>query len=177
MFMWAKSVIRHPENGEDAGGTGAGPALFRRRFLLGGFLTVLAAAYGLFASFATRFIFPKRRAPRRKRIFIAFASEIGTGKSKAVVLPSGDQMLISNTGRLNPESGNTFAAFSSSCPHLGCKVHWEARRHEFLCPCHGGVFTAAGVAIAGPPGQSHSNLKSYRIEVDGESVFAVVEEV
>jgi len=149
----------------------------RRKFLFGGFLTALAAAYGVFASYALKFVFPARKPPRRTRIFIGFSNQIEPGKSKAVNLPSGDQLLISNTGKINPVTGNTFVAFSNNCPHLGCKVHWEPRREQFLCPCHGGVFTADGIAVAGPPAQSGSNLRPYEILVEGNSIYAIVEEV
>ena len=150
--------------------------LVRRKFLLGGFLAALAGAYGLFASYAVRFVFPKREAPRMLRVFISFVHEIGQGESKAVSMPSGDQLLISNTGRLNAATGNTFVAFSNNCPHLGCKVHWEAGDEQFVCPCHQGIFNADGIATAGPPEQSGSNLRPYRIEVAGNSIYALVEE-
>lgn len=149
----------------------------RRRFLFGAFLAALAGVYGIFGSMAARFVFPRRRAPRRNRIFIAFVREIGQGQSKAVNMPSGDQLLISNTGRIDPETGDTLVAFSNSCPHLGCKVHWEARQERFVCPCHQGVFRADGVAVSGPPAQSGSNLKPYRVEVEGDSIYALVEDV
>jgi cytochrome b6-f complex iron-sulfur subunit len=173
--MWLRSDLRGPETGEDSGGSGSSPT--SRRLLLGGFLTALASTYGLFASFAIRFVFPKRSAPRRGRIFIAFSHEIDQGDSRAVTMPSGDQLLISNTGRINPDTGNTFIAFSNSCPHLGCKVHWEAKSQRFICPCHQGIFDAAGTATSGPPAQSGSNLRPYDIELAGSSIYAIVEEV
>ena len=92
-------------------------------------------------------------------------------------MPSGDQLLLSNTRIINPETGNTFNAFSNSCPHLGCKVHWEPREEHFLCPCHQGIFNAEGIAVSGPPAQSGSNLKHYLIEVSDNSIYAVLEEV
>lgn len=151
--------------------------LVRRKFLLGGLLASLGATYGLFASFAVRFIFPKRKPPRLTRVFICFADDIAQGESKSVLMPSGDELLISNTGRLNAATGNTLVAFSNSCPHLGCKVQWEAREERFFCPCHQGVFDPVGVAISGPPAQSGSNLREYRIEVGGNSIYALVDEV
>ena len=164
-----------PGPDEESGGGGGG--VTGRRLLLAGLLTALASTYGLFASYAIRFVFPKRVAPRRQRIFIAFSHDIDPGDSRAVNMPTGDQLLISNTGRINAATGNTFIAFSSSCPHLGCKVHWEARRERFFCPCHGGVFEPDGKSIAGPPAQAGQNLKPYDIEVEGSSIYAIVEEV
>lgn len=150
--------------------------LTRRRLLTGGFLASLAAAYGLFASRALEFIFPERKSPRVRRIFLAFVSDIPQGASRSIPMPSGDQLLLSNTRKLNPDTGNTFLAFSNSCPHLGCKVHWEPLEEHFLCPCHQGVFNSRGVAIAGPPSQSGGSLRRYPIEVSGNSIYAVVEE-
>ncbi len=145
--------------------------------MLGGLLTSLAAAYGLFASYAVKFIFPERKPLRLKRVFLAFASDIAQGESRSILMPSGDQLLISNIGSLDPGSGNTFVAFSNSCPHLGCKVFWEAQEERYICPCHQGVFDAEGIAISGPPAQSGSNLRHYRIEVQGNAIYALVEEV
>jgi cytochrome b6-f complex iron-sulfur subunit len=173
--MWHRSVVRCPEN-ED-GGAASSTSLPRRGLLLGGFLASLAAAYGLFATFAVQFVFPKRKAPRRSRIFVGFESDLGPGESKAVNMPTGDQVLISNTGRINAETGNTFAAFSNSCPHLGCKVHWEAQNNRFYCPCHQGVFSPEGEAVSGPPAQSGSNLRPYEIEVEGNSIYAILGDV
>jgi Rieske Fe-S protein len=174
--MWQTSLIRSPEQEEGSGG-GQPSSPARRGFLLGGFLAALAAAYGVFATFAIQFIFPRRGEARLSRIFIGFQSDVSPGESKAVSMPSGDQLLISNTGRINPNTGNTFVAFSNSCPHLGCKVHWEAKAEHFICPCHQGIFDANGIATSGPPAQSNSNLKPYDIEVAGNSIYAIVEEV
>ena len=56
------------------GGKSSSPA--RRGFLLGGFLAALAAAYGVFATFAIQFIFPKRGMRAASRIFIGFQSDV-----------------------------------------------------------------------------------------------------
>jgi Rieske Fe-S protein len=42
------------------------------------------------------------------------------------------------------------AAVSTVCPHLGCLVKRE-ENGEFLCPCHGSRFDAAGKVLSGPP--------------------------
>lgn len=39
---------------------------------------------------------------------------------------------------------------STVCPHLGCEVPWNATRQQFVCPCHGSVFTADGTRVSGP---------------------------
>jgi arsenite oxidase small subunit len=49
-------------------------------------------------------------------------------------------------------SEEEFTAFSSSCTHLMCPVHFEASTAQFVCPCHHGFFDAKdGSVIAGPP--------------------------
>lgn len=137
----------------------------------------MAAAYGLFAVRAVQFVFPERKTLHKTRIFLAFASDIPQGASKSIPMPSGDQLLLSSTRRIDAGKESTFVAFSSSCPHLGCRVHWDSLAERFVCPCHQGVFDAKGVAISGPPAQSGSNLKHYPVEVSGNSIYALVEEV
>ncbi|HET8636109.1 MAG TPA: ubiquinol-cytochrome c reductase iron-sulfur subunit [Acidobacteriaceae bacterium] len=60
---------------------------------------------------------------------------------------------------LPPKDGQ-FRVFSTVCPHLGCAVRWVGEDSEFLCPCHGGSFTAAGERIAGPPPRSMDSLET-----------------
>jgi menaquinol-cytochrome c reductase iron-sulfur subunit len=40
---------------------------------------------------------------------------------------------------------------STVCTHMGCLVHWDDSKKEFLCPCHGGVYDVDGKVLAGPP--------------------------
>lgn len=42
-------------------------------------------------------------------------------------------------------------ALSPICPHLGCSVPWHQDQNKFICPCHGGQFSADGSRISGPP--------------------------
>lgn len=161
---------------EPAGQSQIGEWVARRKLLFGAFLGSLGAAYGLFAGIAARFVFPARRPPAMLRVFVGFTREVGPGASKSVTMPSGEQVLISNLGRLDPDTGNEYSAFSNSCPHLGCKVHWDAVSRSFLCPCHQGVFNSDGIAVSGPPAASGSSLRPYPIEVSGDSIYALVEE-
>jgi quinol---cytochrome c reductase iron-sulfur subunit, bacillus type len=41
-------------------------------------------------------------------------------------------------------------AFAPQCPHLGCAYHWNAAKHEFLCPCHASTFSIQGEVLTGP---------------------------
>lgn len=43
------------------------------------------------------------------------------------------------------------AVLSAICPHLGCSVAWQRAQSQFVCPCHGGRFSADGKHVSGPP--------------------------
>ncbi len=45
---------------------------------------------------------------------------------------------------------STITVFSPICPHLGCGYNWNPAKKEFICPCHGSVFTINGRVLAGP---------------------------
>ena len=41
--------------------------------------------------------------------------------------------------------------FDPRCTHLGCAYHWDEANHQFICPCHGGVYDVRGRVVSGPP--------------------------
>jgi menaquinol-cytochrome c reductase iron-sulfur subunit len=46
---------------------------------------------------------------------------------------------------------NRLFAFSNTCSHMQCNVHWDPGLGQFLCPCHGGLYDLTGVNVGGPP--------------------------
>ncbi len=58
------------------------------------------------------------------------------------------------------KSGGQIKALSAICPHLGCFVPWDPGRNEFVCPCHGGTFSADGAHTSGPPRRSLDALET-----------------
>lgn len=136
------------------------PPQQRRRFLLtmvGGLggLIGIATAWPIF-----RFLAP---------------SSAGDG-SKAVAIdrsqvPVGAAHFFQYQGRpaviLQPTPGN-FVALSAVCTHLGCVVSWETDKGEFLCPCHGGRFSAEGTVLGGPPPKP---LESLTVAISGDQVM------
>jgi menaquinol-cytochrome c reductase iron-sulfur subunit len=40
--------------------------------------------------------------------------------------------------------------YSPVCPHLGCRYAWHPDKKEFICPCHGSVFSITGKVLGGP---------------------------
>jgi thiosulfate dehydrogenase [quinone] large subunit len=73
----------------------------------------------------------------------------------AVPVGQGRRFTDPATGRpgwvLRPNAA-TVRAFSAVCTHAGCVVAFDASSMEFVCPCHGGRFSArSGAVVGGPP--------------------------
>lgn len=132
----------------------------RRTFLtilLGGFSAVFGVAFG----------WP---------IFRFLAPIEGEGGAQQVEVPR-DQVAIGGAhffnyqGRpavlLQPAAGE-FVALSAVCTHLGCIVKWVNDEGEFLCPCHGGKFSAQGQVLGGPPPKA---LESYPVEIADKNLL------
>ncbi|MBI3273076.1 MAG: Rieske 2Fe-2S domain-containing protein [Planctomycetes bacterium] len=146
----------------------AAPAAVDRR----GFLTSaaglamaggLAAGYGTFAAMAGRFLYPPHPTARGW-LFVSDAASLKVGDSVVYRTPAGAPVVVA---RMAATGGvNDFLALSSTCPHLGCQVHWEAQNNRFFCPCHNGVFDPTGKATAGPPAEAGQSLPRYPLKVD-----------
>ncbi len=118
---------------------------------------------------AARYLYPLKAVRIKRRIFLAPSGDIPAGKGKPYRLPDGGTALVTDTGA-------EIVALSDVCPHLGCRVHYEAAKGQFLCPCHGGVFEKDGTAIAGPPAEEGKNLKRYAVTRVGQNLFIDIEE-
>lgn len=110
-----------------------------------------------------------------QRVFLGFASSFAPGISRVFELPSGDHMVVTCSSSKATEDGMTFRGYSNRCPHLGCRVHYASGQEQYVCPCHAGVFDADGAAISGPPAQAGQRLQSYRLELDGNSLYVAVD--
>lgn len=81
----------------------------------------------------------------------------GTRVGAVTAVPVGQAAQFSDPATGNPAwmvclSQGNFAAFSAVCTHAGCSVQFQANSKEFICPCHGGVFSARnGQVLGGPP--------------------------
>lgn len=126
------------------------------------------AAYTTLAAFMGRFLYPARPV-RRGWMFVTEAEKIATGKSIVFRTPAGASVNVARRG--DGRGAEDFIALSSTCPHLGCQVHWEGHNNRFFCPCHNGVFTPDGVATAGPPAEAGQSLSRYPLKVEQGLVF------
>ena len=122
----------------------------------------LVASYGVFAAYGIAYLFPPPSRRRAARLFAGRRADFPDGSAISVVDQKGRSLLIlARGGRLE--------AFDTRCPHLGCRVHWEADHERFVCPCHLGMFDVAGTAISGPPAEAGQSLTRVPLDVDQTS--------
>ena len=146
----------------------------RRRWLWGAVAASLATTFGTLTTYAVAFLLPARRSTRTQRVFLGFAASFSPGSSRVFELPSGDNLVVTCVSS-QADGGVEFRGYSDRCPHLGCRVHYEASEDHYVCPCHAGLFDAQGEGIAGPPAQAGQRLQGYRLEHDGNSLYAAIE--
>jgi Rieske Fe-S protein len=143
----------------------------------------LLAAYGSLAGIIGRFLYPARPA-RKGWLFVREVARLPPGEALLYHLPDGSPVHIRRGDSAIKEglernqlakdslaAGESFSALSSTCPHLGCQVHWEAHNDRFFCPCHNGVFTPEGKAIAGPPADAGQSLLQYPLKIEAGLLF------
>jgi thiosulfate dehydrogenase [quinone] large subunit len=89
-------------------------------------------------------------------------------------LPQGQAAVYRDPSTHQPDivirgSDGSLAAFSAVCTHAGCTVGYEGG--EIVCPCHGGVYSAAtGQVISGPP---PAPLAQRKVVESRGSIYAV----
>lgn len=154
---------------------GVGEAAGRRGLLRSGSTLLmfggLAAAYGTFAGFLGRFLYPSGPA-ETAWLFVSDVGGFLAGEALGYRLPNGARVTIARQG--SGAEAEDFIALSSTCPHLGCQVHWEGQNDRFFCPCHNGVFDPKGTAVAGPPAEAGQSLPRYPLKVDGGLLYIQV---
>ena len=147
----------------------------RRRFLSAASGAAMAAGlaggYGAFGLIAGRFLYPARPDDRQWQ-FVVEASQLAIGEALLYRGPAGETINIARQG--GDGSVEDFIALSSTCPHLGCQVHWEAHAERFFCPCHNGIFDAQGKGTGGPPGDAGQSLPRYPLKIENGLLFIEV---
>jgi Rieske Fe-S protein len=135
-------------SGEIGNGDEKKPILTRREF-------VLAALVGMISLPAVaRFLAVVGK-------FISVPSRSFTGAVTPTEVPAGLERDLSETDPKSITFGEDLVfvwkrkgkimAYSGVCPHAGCLVSWDAKKKEFLCPCHGGTYDLDAKVTGGPP--------------------------
>ena len=78
-------------------------------------------------------------APPRAFPVIANQSDAWSQESGAEI---GSVLLFREPGTHDDDPA--VMAWSTVCPHLGCRIDWAPDRDSFFCPCHSSVWDAAG---------------------------------
>jgi cytochrome b6-f complex iron-sulfur subunit len=71
------------------------------------------------------------------------ASPLNTVGNAALVNASGRGFLVARTGN------DAFVALTSTCTHEACTIT-GLQNQQYVCPCHGSVFTLSGTNVSGP---------------------------
>jgi len=110
-------------------------------------------------------VFLRGRSKTYPAIPVAKAGEIPVGGSKIFTYPSDIEPCI----LLRPAE-ETYVAFSRTCTHASCPVHFQSDANRLICPCHQGAFSAAdGSVLYGPP---PTPLPRILLERRGDNIFA-----
>ncbi len=95
---------------------------------------------------------------------LASAAQVPVGHAKAFTDPAtGDPAWVVC------QAPGRYAAFSAVCTHAGCTVGYHAAGQQFVCPCHGGTFSAStGQVLSGPP---PAPLPSIPVKASGGRIY------
>ncbi|MDA1000327.1 MAG: Rieske (2Fe-2S) protein [bacterium] len=126
----------------------------------------LVASYGTAAFYGLRYLFGRQAPARKINVLVAALTDVPEGGSLLREDLAGRKFLLVRRGA-------SVRAFSTTCTHLGCQVHWKPEKKIFFCPCHDGVFDADGNPVSGPP---PSPLAQSPVEIRGSSIFVSMPE-
>jgi thiosulfate dehydrogenase [quinone] large subunit len=97
------------------------------------------------------------RTPTHRPRHKSSASSSGTAVFPVSTVPVGQARQFTDPASGGPgwvvrRAAATVVAFSAVCTHAGCTVGFDASAKEFVCPCHGGRYSArTGAVLGGPP--------------------------
>jgi menaquinol-cytochrome c reductase iron-sulfur subunit len=137
----------------------AEPSLQNRRSFLGALLAVGSVFVGALLSIPViRFaIFPLiRRTTDLKSSPVGSLSEFSSLIEPAMRTIQIEQIdgwrktISEKVVYITKGQQNQLRVLTSICPHLGCTVPWNKEKKQFICPCHGGTFSADGSRVSGP---------------------------
>jgi len=149
--------------------TTAEPSLQNRRSFLGALLAVGSVFVGALLSVPLiRFaIFPLiRRTTDLKNSPVGSISEFSPSTEPAMRTIQIEQIdgwrktISEKAVYITKDRRDQLCVLSSICPHLGCTVPWNKDKKQFICPCHGGTFSADGSRVSGPSQRGMDTLET-----------------
>jgi menaquinol-cytochrome c reductase iron-sulfur subunit len=147
----------------------AEPSLQNRRSFLGALLAVGSVFVGALLSVPLiRFaIFPLiRRTTDLKNSPVGSLSEFTSLTEPAMRTIQIEQIdgwrktVSEKIVYITKDQRNQLSVLTSICPHLGCTVPWNKEKKQFICPCHGGTFSADGSRVSGPSQRGMDTLET-----------------
>jgi len=137
----------------------------RRDFLVNLTLGLaLVPGFAVAAEYIRRFLVPATQ-PHREEVLLTSLRDLPVGASRVFPGVHGNDLVAVRL------ADREVRIFSSLCPHLGCRVGWDAAKNNFLCPCHEGRFDTSGRVISGPPPRG---LAAYTVRLDRDQVYVSV---
>jgi menaquinol-cytochrome c reductase iron-sulfur subunit len=137
-------------------------------FAIGG---VIGAALGIPAFIYL--LFPPKQAKRSEWVDAGNIHDLPVGQPKEIsfLRTQNDGWKVTSekaTSWVLKTPDNEVVAYSPWCTHLGCAVHWESDKKQFLCPCHGSVFSADGNVLSGPAPRP---LDRYEVKLEADELW------
>src|ERR1700676_1927856 len=145
----------YEENSEDVTkkSASAEPSLQNRRSFLGALLAVGSVFVGALLSVPLiRFaLFPLiRQTTDTKKSPVGSVSEFSSLSEPATRTIQFEQIdgwrktISEKAVYITKSRQGQVCVLTSICSHLGCTVPWNKEKEQFVCPCHGGTFSADG---------------------------------
>lgn len=129
-----------------------GAPLSRRRFLVGAWGWLRWAAAGALLYPVSRFL--GYRLPKKPRhVLVPRPVPLG-----GFLVEHDFILFVGNNGPW---------AVSRKCTHLGCRLNFQEKEGQLLCPCHQSRFSKDGVRISGP---AKKNLPRFAVTTTREGV-------
>ena len=142
----------------------APPPMDRRQFLVISAGATLGASLLFVGATVVQAIMPPDRSIEGKtkvgKLAVAKVADLKVGVP--LLADYGDDVLF-----IVKASDTKINVLSASCPHVGCKLHFNTAVKQFDCPCHASSFTIDGVKLGGP---APRNMYSAIFEVVGGNV-------
>ena len=161
---------------EEAQAISAGWEIDRATFIRGAGVAVLGAAVavtlGSVAAITT--VGPTESAAAEKWVPVGRIADLPQRKVTTVLLNYETRSGIYSQTVSKPvivsRLSDEIICYKTSCPHLGCTVHFENQSDQFRCACHGGTFDRGGNVIAGPPPRA---LDRYQHKIEGDQLLVL----